>query len=158
LFVNLEGFFIRPARNSQQQTRPLLRCVESLFEIADHLETRYEKAKAHVDHLTQSILAKAFRGELVPQDPNDEPASELLKRIQAERVEAKNKASKSRKAGKSGRKRKKAVTETDKKRKTKSAEATGQKGTRAVLAKNKFPAQKTERKPFKTKRRASGVS
>ena len=35
--------------------------------------------------LTQSILAKAFRGELVPQDPNDEPASELLKRIQAER-------------------------------------------------------------------------
>ena len=33
----------------------------------------------------QSILAKAFRGELVPQDPNDEPASELLKRIQQER-------------------------------------------------------------------------
>jgi len=38
-----------------------------------------------VDKLTQSILAKAFRGELVPQDPNDEPASELLKRIQEER-------------------------------------------------------------------------
>jgi hypothetical protein len=34
---------------------------------------------------TQSILAKAFRGELVPQDPNDESASELLKRIQEER-------------------------------------------------------------------------
>ena len=33
----------------------------------------------------QSILAKAFRGELVPQDPRDEPASELLARIKAER-------------------------------------------------------------------------
>lgn len=35
--------------------------------------------------LSQSILAKAFRGELVPQDPNDEPASVLLQRIRAER-------------------------------------------------------------------------
>jgi type I restriction enzyme S subunit len=35
-------------------------------------------------HLDQSILAKAFRGELVPQDPNDEPAETLLARIQAE--------------------------------------------------------------------------
>lgn len=48
-------------------------------------EKRYEKAKAHVDKLTQSKLAKAFRGELVPQDPAEEPASELLKRIQEER-------------------------------------------------------------------------
>jgi type I restriction enzyme R subunit len=33
--------------------------------------------------LTQSILAKAFRGELVPQDPNDEPAIALLERLKA---------------------------------------------------------------------------
>ena len=42
------------------------------------------KAQAHVDKLTQSLLAKAFRGELVPQDPNDEPASALLARIRLE--------------------------------------------------------------------------
>ena len=35
--------------------------------------------------INQSILAKAFRGELVSQDPNDEPASVLLERIRAER-------------------------------------------------------------------------
>lgn len=42
-----------------------------------------------VGQLDQSILAKAFRGELVPQDPNDEPASVLLERIKAEREAAK---------------------------------------------------------------------
>jgi len=39
-----------------------------------------------VDKLTQSILAKAFRGELVPQDPNDEPALFLLEKIRAEKL------------------------------------------------------------------------
>lgn len=38
-----------------------------------------------MNQLDQSILAKAFRGELVPQDPRDEPASELLARIQTTR-------------------------------------------------------------------------
>lgn len=64
----------------------VVRRVESLFAVADQIEARYAKAKAHVDRLTQSILAKAFRGELVPQDPNDEPASALLERIQAQRA------------------------------------------------------------------------
>jgi type I restriction enzyme, S subunit len=41
-----------------------------------------------VNVLDQSILAKAFRGELVQQDPNDEPASELLTRIKAQRAAA----------------------------------------------------------------------
>ncbi len=40
-----------------------------------------------LDQLDQSILAKAFRGELVPQDPNDEPAEVLLERIKKERGE-----------------------------------------------------------------------
>jgi hypothetical protein len=45
-------------------------------------------ASAHryplIDHLDQSVLVKAFRGELVPQDPNDESASILLERIKTE--------------------------------------------------------------------------
>ena len=38
-----------------------------------------------IDLLEKSILAKAFRGELGTNDPNDEPASELLKRILEEK-------------------------------------------------------------------------
>ncbi|UPK02830.1 hypothetical protein [Bradyrhizobium sp. 170] len=37
-----------------------------------------------IDHLDQAILAKAFQGELVSQDSNEEPASTLLERIKAE--------------------------------------------------------------------------
>jgi type I restriction enzyme, S subunit len=55
--------------------------VDALFNIAGQIEERYTQAKSHMDKLTQSILAKAFRGELVPQNPNDEPASVLLERI-----------------------------------------------------------------------------
>ena len=59
----------------------IVRRVEDLFALADRLEARVGKARGQVDKLTQSILAKAFRGELVPQDPNDEPAEKLLARI-----------------------------------------------------------------------------
>ena len=66
----------------------IVRRVEQLFAFADQLETRVKAAQTRIDHLTQSILAKAFRGELVPQDPDDEPASVLLERIQAQRAAA----------------------------------------------------------------------
>ncbi|CAI8755576.1 type I restriction enzyme, S subunit [Pseudomonas sp. IT-196MI5] len=66
----------------------IVRRVEQLFAFADQLEAKVTAAKTHIDHLTQSILAKAFRGELVPQDPNDEPASVLLERIKAQRIAA----------------------------------------------------------------------
>lgn len=71
-----------PSLAEQQE---IVRRVEALFALADQIEARFQKAKAQVDKLTQSLLAKAFRGELVPQDPNDEPAEKLLERIRSER-------------------------------------------------------------------------
>lgn len=68
------------------EQQEIVRRVESLFHLADQVEQKYNKAKAYVDQLTQSILAKAFRGELVPQDPNDEPAEVLLERIRKEKA------------------------------------------------------------------------
>ena len=59
----------------------IVRRVETLFAFADRLEARLQTAQTAADRLTPALLAKAFRGELVPQDPNDEPASELLKRL-----------------------------------------------------------------------------
>lgn len=66
----------------------IVRRVEQLFAFADQLEAKVNEARTRIDRLTQSILAKAFRGELVPQDPSDEPASVLLERIQAQRASA----------------------------------------------------------------------
>jgi type I restriction enzyme S subunit len=74
--------FVLPPLAEQQE---IVRRVEALFKIVDQIEERYKKAKTHIDKLTQSILAKAFRGELVPQDPTNEPASELLRKIAGSR-------------------------------------------------------------------------
>lgn len=68
-----------------EEQKEIVRKVEELFHFANSIEARYQKAKAWFDKLPQSLLAKAFRGELVPQNANDEPASELLKRIQNEK-------------------------------------------------------------------------
>lgn len=43
--------------------------VANLFSLADKIELRYSTGITHIDKLTQSILAKAFRGELVPREP-----------------------------------------------------------------------------------------
>lgn len=64
----------------------IVRRVEQLFAYADQLEAKVAAAQQRIDALTQSLLAKAFRGELVPQDPSDEPASVLLERIRAQRA------------------------------------------------------------------------
>ncbi|HCV78226.1 MAG TPA: hypothetical protein DGS68_16090 [Pseudomonas sp.] len=68
------------------EQREIARRVEQLLALADQLEARVKATQTRIDRLTQSILAKAFRGELVPQDPNDEPASVLLERIKAQRA------------------------------------------------------------------------
>jgi type I restriction enzyme S subunit len=63
------------------EQQEIVRRVERLFALADNIEQRYKKAQAFIDKLTPSLLAKAFRGALVPQDPNDEPAAVLLGKI-----------------------------------------------------------------------------
>jgi len=74
-----------PPYNEQKE---IVRLVDQYFAFADTIEAQLRKAQARVDNLTQSILAKAFRGELVAQDPNDEPADKLLERIVEARKEA----------------------------------------------------------------------
>jgi type I restriction enzyme S subunit len=74
--------FPLPPLAEQQE---IVRRAQELFTLADQLEARLTTARKVVDRLTPALLAKAFRGELVPQDPNDEPASVLLERIRAAR-------------------------------------------------------------------------
>jgi len=59
--------------------------LEELFAQGDTIEKAVKIAQAHCQKLAQSILAKAFRGELVEQDPDDEPASMLLEKIKSEK-------------------------------------------------------------------------
>ncbi len=65
-----------------EEQNEIVRRVEALFAFADRLEARLSLAQTAIGRLTPSLLAKAFRGELVPQDPADEPASNLLQRVQ----------------------------------------------------------------------------
>lgn len=59
--------------------------IDSKFSVIDNLEETIIIGLQKSEALRQSILKKAFEGKLVPQDTNDEPASELLKRIKAEK-------------------------------------------------------------------------
>lgn len=79
--------FELPVAPLDEQTE-IVRRVETLFAFADRLEARLAQAQTAATRLTPALLAKAFRGELVPQDPNDEPAAELLRRLQAQRATA----------------------------------------------------------------------
>lgn len=62
--------------------------LDATFTRAARLEAEAARARELLDRLESAILAKAFRGELVPQDPHDEPASVLLERIRTQRVAA----------------------------------------------------------------------
>lgn len=74
-----------PSLRDQEE---IVRRLESAFAWIDRLAAEAMSARKLIDRLDQAVLAKAFRGELVPQDPNDEPASVLLERIRAERETA----------------------------------------------------------------------
>jgi type I restriction enzyme, S subunit len=64
----------------------IIRRLGELFALADGLQRRYQDSVTRIEKLTPSVLAKAFRGELVPQDPRDEPAGEMLERMLAHRT------------------------------------------------------------------------
>jgi type I restriction enzyme, S subunit len=76
-----------------EEQAEIIRRVHRLFQLAAAIETRVTRARVRTDKLTQSILAKAFRGELVPTEAElarregreYEPASVLLERIRKER-------------------------------------------------------------------------
>jgi type I restriction enzyme S subunit len=88
-----ETAILLPPLSEQQE---IVRRVEKLFAFADQIESRLKQAQSHVDRLTQSLLAKAFRGELVPteaelarrENRSYDPASQLLARIQTEREQS----------------------------------------------------------------------
>lgn len=70
--------FPLPPMNEQ---RRIVSTIEELFGQADGIDAAVVCARRQADQIDQSILARAFRGELVPQDPNDESAAVLLERI-----------------------------------------------------------------------------
>lgn len=72
-----------------EEQKEIVKRVEDLFALADSMEAKLKAAQARTENLTAGILAKAFRGELVPQNPNDQPAEELLKEIKALREKEK---------------------------------------------------------------------
>ena len=74
-----------PVTSDEEQTE-IVRRVELLMAYADRLEARLKAAQTAAERLTPALLAKAFRGELVPQAPTDEPASELLRRLREQRA------------------------------------------------------------------------
>ncbi|WP_421918859.1 restriction endonuclease subunit S [Marinifilum sp.] len=78
----LSNFMVPIPHIDEQQE--IVKHVSELFRFADQVESKFNKTKHQLDTLPQQLLIKAFRGELVAQDPNDESAEKLLEQIKQE--------------------------------------------------------------------------
>lgn len=72
----------------QLEQQRIVELVEARLSEVDQLDQTITTSLQQAEALRQSILKKAFSGQLVPQDPHDEPASALLARIRAEREQS----------------------------------------------------------------------
>lgn len=72
---------------SLEEQKHIVSELESQYTVLEHIRVAIEDKINQIQRLRQSVLNKAFEGRLVPQNPNDEPAFELLKRIKEERIE-----------------------------------------------------------------------
>lgn len=70
---------------SLEAQRMIVRSTSAALTWIDRLASEAANARKLIDHLDQAVLAKAFQGELVPKDPNDEPAEVLLERLRTAR-------------------------------------------------------------------------
>ncbi len=87
--ADVESFAV-PLPPSDEQCEIVER-VEQRFSIVDEIEAQVDANLRRGGRLRQGILKRAFEGRLVPQDPSDEPAAELLERLRASRsVPARN--------------------------------------------------------------------
>ena len=73
---------------STEEQSEIVQQLDNVLSAIDAIEAEIDGQLLKADALRQSILKKAFSGQLVPQDPHDEPASVLLDRIRAERERA----------------------------------------------------------------------
>ena len=79
---------LRIPLSSPAEQSEIAKILDEKLSLLDQMEDEIKINLKRTEALRQSILKKAFSGQLVAQDPNDEPASELLKRIRTEREAA----------------------------------------------------------------------